>query len=224
MEIKKLLFLHFGPRNWWPGDSEFEVCVGAILTQNTAWKNVEKAIENLKKEKLLTLNKLHTAGEERIASLIKPSGYYNLKAKRLMSLVDYLMSINSAPNGAPNSALNSDGWLNRMKKEKLESVRESLLAVYGVGPETADCILLYAAGRASFVIDKYTLRFGERFGIFPAGQTYEGARNFFMSHLPKNVKLYNEYHAQIVALGNRYCKPKPICVECPLEKLCEKRF
>ena len=219
MEIKNLLYGHFGPRNWWPGDTEFEVCVGAVLTQNTAWKNVEKAIENLKEEKLLTLKKLHRAGEERIAPLIRPSGSYNLKAKRLMSLVEYLTSISADKNGAPDGA----GWLDHMKKEKLESARESLLAVYGVGPETADCILLYAAGRASFVIDKYTLRFGERFGLFPAGETYEGARSFFMAHLPKSVPLYNEYHAQVVALGNRYCKPKPLCGECPLDKLCKKR-
>lgn len=219
MEIKNLLYRHFGPRNWWPGDTEFEICVGAVLTQNTAWKNVEKAIDNLKKEKLLTLKKLHAAGEGRIAPLIKPSGYYNLKAKRLMGLLDYLTSINSASNGAPIG----EGWLAHMKKEKLESARESLLAVYGVGPETADSILLYAAERESFVIDKYTLRFGARFGLFSVGQTYEEARGFFMAHLPKNVELYNEYHAQIVALGNRYCKPKPICGECPLEKLCEKK-
>jgi len=215
MEIKNLLYRHFGPRKWWPGDSEFEVCVGAILTQNTAWTNVEKAIENLKKEKLLSLKNIHSAGEAKIAPLIRPSGYYNLKAKRLMSLVNYLMSI--------NGGVTEDGWLDHMKKEKLGTARESLLAVYGVGPETADCILLYAAGKASFVIDKYTLRFGERFGIFPVGMTYEEARSFFMTHLPKSVPLYNEYHAQIVALGNRYCKPKPLCGECPLDKLCKKR-
>ena len=110
----------------------------------------------------------------------------------------------------------------RVSEEDLEALEEALISA-DVGPETADCILLYAAGRASFVIDKYTLRFGERFGIFRVGMTYEEARSFFMTHLPKNVQLYNGYHAQIVALGNRYCKPKPLCGECPLDKLCKKR-
>ncbi|MFQ5431033.1 MAG: endonuclease III domain-containing protein [Nitrospinota bacterium] len=206
--IYKKLSNHFGPRRWWPGDSDLEVCIGAVLTQNTAWKNVEKAIANLKKSGKLELPHLTAMPEKKLAALIKPSGYYNLKAKRLRALLNFLASCNSGD------------WRGYLRGLKLETAREKLLSVYGIGPETADSILLYAAQRRTFVIDAYTLRFGGRYGIFPQNTNYESAREYFMNKLPRKVKLYNEYHALIVALGHNYCKPKPLCNECPLGKNC----
>ena len=199
---------HFGPRHWWPGDSGLEVCIGAVLTQNTAWKNVEKAIANLKKSVKMELHPLMAMPEKKLAGLIRPSGYYNLKAKRLRALLSFL------------AGCNSGDWRNYLRKQKLEAARKKLLTVYGIGPETADSILLYAAQRKTFVIDTYTLRFGGRYGLFPKKTTYENARQFFMQKLPSRVKLYNEYHALIVTLGHNYCKPKPLCTECPLGRKC----
>ena len=199
---------HFGPRHWWPGDNGLEVCIGAVLTQNTAWKNVEKAIVNLKKSLKLEIHFLTAMPEKKLASLIKPSGYYNLKAKRLRALLNFLASCNSGD------------WLHFLRTTKLETARSKLLGVYGIGPETADSILLYAAQRVTFVVDAYTLRFGGRYGIFPEKTNYDTAREYFMQKLPRKAKLYNEYHALIVALGHNYCKPKPLCGECPLKRRC----
>ena len=199
---------HFGPRHWWPGESDLEVCIGAVLTQNTAWKNVEKAIANLKNSVTLELHLLTAMPEKKLAALIKPSGYYNLKAKRLLALLNFL------------AGCNSGDWRGYLRKLKLETAREKLLCVYGIGPETADSILLYAAKRPTFVIDAYTLRFGGRYGIFPPDTDYESARKYFMQKLPRKVKLYNEYHALLVALGHNYCKPKPLCGQCPLNIGC----
>lgn len=210
-ELKSIydsLSRHFGPRHWWPGDSGLEVCIGAVLTQNTAWKNVEKAIANLKKSVKLELPVLIAIPEKKLAGLIKPSGYYNLKAKRLRALLNFL------------AGCNSGDWRSYLRKLKLDSARLKLLSVYGIGKETADSILLYAVQRKTFVIDTYTLRFGARYGIFPEKTNYETARQYFMQKLPRQLKLYNEYHALIVALGHNYCKPKPLCGECPLVKKC----
>ena len=206
--IYESLSNHFGPRRWWPGDSDLEVCIGAVLTQNTAWKNVEKAIANLKNSVKLELHPLTAMPEKKLAALIKPSGYYNLKAKRLRALLNFL------------AGCNSGDWRGYLRKLKLETARSKLLGVYGIGPETADSILLYAAKRRTFVIDAYTLRFGGRYGIFSPGTDYETARRYFMQKLPRRTKLYNEYHALLVALGHNYCKPKPLCGECPLGKNC----
>ena len=200
---------HWWPRHWWPGDSGLEVCIGAVLTQNTSWKNVEKAIANLKKSAKLELRFLTAMPEKKLAGLIRPSGYYNLKAKRLRALLNFLASCNSGD------------WRSYLRKLKLETAREKLLCVYGIGPETADSILLYAVQRATFVIDAYTLRFGARYGIFPEKTDYETARDYFMKKLPRKVRLFNEYHALIVALGHNYCKPKPLCSECPLKTKCD---
>jgi len=204
LKIQKKLSGRFGPRNWWPAETDLEVCIGAILTQNTSWKNVEKAISALRIENLLSIDALAAIEDRKLAVLIKPAGYYNLKTKRLKSLVHYLSSINGGD------------WRQFLRKSPLEKARDSLLSVYGVGPETADSILLYAANRRAFVIDKYTIRFGARFGLFRDDIGYEGARAFFMEHLPKSWKLYNEYHALIVALGATHCKARPDCVPCPL--------
>jgi len=206
--IYESLSNHFGPRHWWPGESNLEVCIGAVLTQNTAWKNVEKAIANLKASVKLELHHLAAVPEKKLAELIKPSGYYNLKAKRLRALLSFL------------AGCNGGDWRGYLRKLKLETAREKLLSVYGIGPETADSILLYAAQRPSFVIDAYSLRFGGRYGIFPEKTGYEAAREYFMKKLPHRTRLYNEYHALLVALGHNYCKPKPLCGECPLGKNC----
>ncbi|MBI5178641.1 MAG: endonuclease III domain-containing protein [Nitrospinae bacterium] len=210
MAVYRALHRHYGPQGWWPAKTNFEVCVGAMLTQNTAWENVARAIANIHAEKALTLRRLRALPRKKLETLIKPSGYFRLKAKRLMCLLDYL-------------AEDGGGWRARMRKVTLEEAREALLAVHGVGPETADSILLYAAQRPSFVVDKYTLRWGGRYGIFKNGTKYEEARNFFMEHLPENEKLYNEYHALIVRLGATVCKAKPLCAECPLAARCAKR-
>ena len=204
LKIQKKLSARFGPRNWWPAETDFEVCVGAILTQNTSWKNVEKAIDNLKTENILSLEAIIDIEEEKLAAIIKPAGYYNLKAKRLKSLILYL------------STVNSGDWRDFLVNSSLDEARASLLSVYGVGPETADSILLYAANRKSFVIDKYTLRFCGRFGLLKEDTGYDEARAFFMSNLPKSYKLYNELHALLVVLGATYCKTKPDCIPCPL--------
>lgn len=208
MEIYRLLYKHFGPQHWWPGDSGFEMSVGAILTQNTNWKNVEKAISNLKKAGLLELNALSSVKEERLAVLIKPSGYFRLKAKRLKAFISFI------------SGLNGGDWQEFLRKTPVKKAREILLSVYGIGPETADSILLYAANRPTFVIDKYTLRFGGRLGIFPVETSYETARSYFMDRIPRRVKLYNEYHALLVAVGKYFCKTKPACDGCPVSGTC----
>lgn len=216
--IYKKLSNHFGPRHWWPGESNLEVCIGAVLTQNTAWRNVEKAMTNLKSSVKLELSVLTAMPEKKLAALIKPSGYYNLKAKRLLALMNFL------------AGCNGGDWRDYLRKLKLETAREKLLCVYGIGPETADSILLYAAQRRTFVIDAYTLRFGARYGIFSHETKYEAAREYFMNKLPRKAKLYNEYHALLVALGHNYCKPKPLCGECPLgsplhgQAICAKRI
>lgn len=202
--IYKRLYDRFGPQDWWPGDTEFEVIVGAILTQNTSWSNVEKAIKNLKKHRLLSRKKLPLAGAPRIAKLIKPSGYYNIKAKRLSNFLDLL---NSGFGGSLKKMLNTRG----------ETLRKALLGVNGIGPETADSILLYAANKPFFVIDAYTKRVFSRHGLAPENTKYEGWQRFFMSNLPNNSRLYNEYHALIVRLAKEYCKKKPECRSCPLK-------
>jgi len=207
--LYKKLYAHFGPQHWWPGETPLEVCVGAVLTQNTSWQNVERAIANIKNNGRLDLREILAVPEKKLAQLIRPSGYFNLKAKRLRSLLKFL-------EGADGG-----DWESFMKKEKLENARRKLLEVYGVGPETADSILLYAAGRKTFVIDRYTIRFGARYGLFPVDTDYETARSFFMENLPKSAKLYNEYHALLVALGKNYCKPKPACEKCPLRRGCD---
>jgi len=200
-----------GPRHWWPCHNarpecrRDEIIIGAVLTQNTAWKNVEKALANLTAAKLLDLEKLARMRSEKLAPLIRPAGYFNLKARRLVAVAQFF-----APGGrARFDAL--AGWNDL-------HLREALLAVYGVGPETADSILLYALDRPSFVIDAYTLRIGVRHGLFAEGTKYEEARAQFMAHTPAAVPHYNEYHALLVWVGHHFCKPTPLCADCPLAR------
>ncbi len=205
-DIFKRLYAAFGPQHWWPGDTPFEMSVGAILTQNTNWKNVEKAINNLKKQKLLTAKHVHNIPISDLSELIRPAGYYNVKAKRLKSFVSFLMGVYC-------------GSLKRMKKENAISIREKLLGVHGIGPETADSILLYALERPVFVIDAYTKRVVSRHNILRHDEPYETYRTFFEDALGQDVPVFNEYHALFVRVGKEFCRKKPLCGGCPLNGL-----
>ena len=208
LSLYRTLLDHFGPLNWWPADSPFEVVIGAILTQNTAWTNVELAIANLKDAQALSPDKLSDFPIDRLEELIRPSGFFRQKATRLQSLSRHLVT----------------EWqsnLNDFCSGPLDEARERLLARPGIGPETADSILLYAAYRPSFVVDAYTRRIFERVGILRGDETYAEVRQIFMQALPEDVALYNEYHALIVQLAKTCCrKRKPLCNGCPICKLC----
>lgn len=203
-EIYKILYRAFGPQFWWPGDTPFEIAIGAVLTQNANWKNVEKAIENLKREKALSAKRIHDMKTEGLASLIKPAGYFNVKAKRLKAFIDFLMN-------------DYHGSMKRMRGEELQSLRVKLLDIHGVGPETADSIILYALGKPVFVIDAYTRRILSRHNIVRHNESYEKIQELFHSNLKREAKLFNEYHALLVRLGKTYCQTKPKCNGCPLE-------
>ncbi len=202
-EVYDALYAHFGPRHWWPAQSPFEMMVGAILTQNTAWTNVEKAIAELRKRRALTPRALHAAPLDTLAQWIRPAGYYNVKARRLRAFTDWLMC-------------DYRGSLRAMFREPTDVLRAKLLAVNGIGPETADSILLYAAQRPVFVVDAYTRRFLERHGWADGSESYDEIAALFTSALPRDVRLFNEYHALIVELGKEYCRARPHCGECPL--------
>jgi len=205
-EIYQLLLNHFGPQNWWPGDTQFEIVTGAILTQNTNWANVEKAIANLKSAGCLCPEKLHNLKLPALAELIRPAGYFNIKAKRLKNFLSWLFE-------------NYAGRLENLERLSTDRLRAELLSVNGIGPETADSILLYAFEREIFVVDTYTARIAARHGLIEPGADYEQLQYLFQSNLPPDAKLFNEYHGLMVCLGKNFCKPKPNCPACPLEKL-----
>ncbi len=206
LEIFYTLYKAFGPQHWWPGKTPFEIAVGAILTQNTNWGNAEKAINNLKKEKALNSKSLHAMSHEKLASLIRPAGYFNIKAKRLKHFLSFLVN-------------HYNGSMKRMKNEDTRALRESFLNVYGIGPETADSILLYALEKPVFVIDAYTQRILQRHKLVSEKAAYLELQELFHKNLPLDVNLFNEYHALFVMLGKDYCKPKPRCEGCPLKKI-----
>ncbi len=205
-EIYQLLFERFGPQHWWPGETQFEIIVGAILTQNTNWGNVEKAIANLKAADLLMPEKLHRLDISELAGLIRPAGYYNIKSKRLKNFLDWLFE-------------NYEGQLSILEQLGTSQLREELLSVKGVGPETADSILLYAFDREIFVVDTYTARIAIRHALIEPGAEYEQLQDLFQSSLSSGVKMFNEYHALLVRVGKEFCKPKAKCDGCPLEGL-----
>jgi len=205
-EIYQLLFEHFGPQHWWPGETQFEIITGAILTQNTNWGNVEKAISNLKAAELLTPKKLHNIEVSELAELIRPAGYYNIKAKRLKNFVAWLFE-------------SYGGKLTNLESLDSYRLRAELLAIKGVGRETADSILLYAFDREIFVVDAYTARVAIRHGLIEPEADYEQLRELFQSNLPEDAQLFNEYHALLVKVGKEFCRPKARCAGCPLEKL-----
>jgi endonuclease-3 related protein len=205
--IYDILYQGFGPQNWWPVTSKnkkFEIILGTILTQNTSWKNVEKAIANLKKADLIDPKKIAKASKRTIARLIKPSGYFNQKAERLKIISDFLLQNKN------------------LEKQSIKVMREKLLAVKGIGPETADSIILYAFNKPSFVIDSYTKRIFSRIGLCDSDIDYHNLQKKFHDALPKKTILYNEYHALIVELAKSSCSKKPVCDKCPVVKLCKK--
>jgi endonuclease-3 related protein len=204
--IYKKLYSYFGPQHWWPGKTPFEVMVGAILTQNTNWLNVEKAINNLKKRKLLYPRKLYNLPQEKLALLIKPAGYFNVKAKRLKEFLNFLFNCHG-------------GSVKKMSSEDTLDLRQQLLSVNGIGPETADSILLYALNKPVFVVDVYTKRILSRHHFIKDDASYAEVQNLFMKNLTRDVKLFNEYHALLVKLGKEFClKNKPKCDICLLGK------
>lgn len=201
---------HLGPLHWWPGRTRFEVIVGAILTQSTAWRNVEIAIGNLRRAGLLNPKALGRARLDRVERLVRSSGYFRQKARKLRAFVRFL----DAEYG---------GSLDRMFDQPTAELREKLLAVHGIGPETADSILLYAGRHPVFVIDAYTKRILARHGLAPAEVGYEDAQTLFHEHLPRETPLYNQYHALLVETGKRWCRARNArCDECPLGRFLER--
>jgi endonuclease-3 related protein len=205
-EIYELLLEAYGPQHWWPAESPLEVLVGAVLTQNTNWQGVEKAMASLKLHNLLNPHRLQAIPTEDLARLIKPAGYYNLKARRLKNLIAFVTEAYS-------------GDLETMGQAETGHLRKELLAVNGVGPETADSILLYALEKPVFVVDTYTYRVTNRHGLVSEEVSYDELQELFTQHLPLEVKLFNEYHALLVRVGKLHCQPKPRCQGCPLEAL-----
>lgn len=198
----------WGPQHWWPGDTPFEVAVGAVLTQNTAWSNVEKAIDVLRSSGAMSAQALTALPELELATLIRPAGYHNMKARTLQALSAWLMR--HTPHGDPAELVDAD----------LQALRADLLSVRGIGKETADSILLYAAGRPVFVVDAYTRRIGARLSLLPPGVDYDTTQSFFTARLPVDVQMYNELHALLVRLAKEHCRAHPVCSGCPLQVLC----
>ncbi len=200
------MLAHFGPRGWWPANSRFEICIGAILTQNTSWTNVERAIANLKRDKLLCPRALVEADPARIEAALRTAGYYRQKTVKLRAFCTWL----NAEFG---------GSVNRMRRVPHAELRPRLLAVHGIGPETADDILLYACDAPVFVVDAYTRRIFSRHGLVAPDVPYEPLRAMFERRLPRDVALWQEYHALIVHTGKDYCRTRPDCARCPLAPL-----
>lgn len=207
MEAYERMLAKFGPQRWWPGDSPFEIMVGAVLVQNTAWRNVERAINNLRDAGVMKPHALYNVPPAELADLIRPAGYYQLKTKRLRNLLRFLIE-------------QHDGSLESMFSTTLSALREQLLEINGIGPETADAILLYAGGLPTFVVDTYTHRVLARHGWLDYDASYEDIKDYFESTLPDDPALYNEYHALLVRVGKEYCKRAvPNCAACPLAEM-----
>lgn len=204
--IYKRLYAHYGPQDWWPADSPFEVVVGAVLTQNTAWSNVVKAIAALKKARRLTVAGMRALGDDQLADLIRPAGTYRVKARRLRAVVDWLWA---ESGGDVGQALSGD----------LETVRRRLLAVHGVGPETADSILLYAGRHRSFVIDAYTRRVLRRHRLIDGDEPYESLREMMKGAIRLDLGVFGEYHALLVQVAKEHCRVRARCEGCPLDSL-----
>ena len=205
-EVYQMLFECFGPQHWWPGQTQFEIITGAILTQNTNWANVEKAIANLKSANCLTPEKLHLLDVSQLAEYIRPAGYYNIKTKRLKNFINWLFE-------------NYDGRLTNLETVDTDQLRAELLAINGIGFETADSILLYALARPVFVVDAYSARIAFRHQLIEPDANYEQLRELFQSNLPEDTQLFNEYHALLVRVGKEFCRPKARCPGCTLEEL-----
>jgi endonuclease-3 related protein len=209
-QVYRRLFDAFGPQRWWPGETPFEVMVGAVLTQNTSWRNVERAIDNLRAADLLEPKALYDVPVEELEELIRPAGYYRVKAKRLRALLAFLVE-------------RYDGSIEAMVAVGLPELRRQLLEINGIGPETADSILLYAGELPTFVVDAYTYRVFARHGWIGFDADYDQIQDYVQGQLPQEVPLYNEFHALLVRLGKDYCKKtNPKCNECPLNETLPK--
>ncbi len=221
-QIYSLLLKEFGQQGWWPVTEEgklhpeysggpknekqqLEVIFGSILTQNTSWKNVEKAIKSLNKNKLIDVYRIIKIKNEKLAEIIKSSGYHNQKAKKLKNFCEFLLK-------------KHDGKLELFFNQNIKDLRNELLSVNGIGPETADSIILFAAKKPIFVIDAYTKRIFQRIGC--KEETYDDFQELFTQSLPHNERLFNEYHALIVELGKNHCRKVPVCINCPLKRFC----
>ena len=207
------MLLRLGPQHWWPArahlaphDRKLEICLGALLTQNTNWGNVEKALDRLDAAGAMRVDVLTKMPPARLAELIRPAGYFNVKARRLKNFISH---VTDRHGGCIESLL-------ALPKLRL---REQLLGINGIGPETADSMILYAAGKCTFVVDAYTRRICLRHGLIAPGDGYEAIKSLFESHVPPRTGLYNDYHAQLVAVGKHFCRPKARCPGCPLEPL-----
>jgi endonuclease-3 related protein len=207
-DIYRRLLARYGPQHWWPAEEPFEVIVGAILTQSAAWGNVEKAIANLRSADALSPKALRQLSTPRLAKLVRPCGYYNAKARKLKSFVYWL-----------GNHHNYD--LDRLFAGDVAQLRQQLLSVNGIGQETADSIILYAADKPIFVVDAYTRRIISRIGLAPAKNSYADYQAMFMENLPPDAAMFNEYHALLVYLGKKVCRPKPLCPQCCLAELCQ---
>ena len=205
LDIFQTLLSSFGKRNWWPGETELEIIVGAILTQNTSWKNVEKAIYNMKAQGVLDVDTLHAITKDQLGEIIKPSGFYNQKSSRLKLFIKVLHE-------------NFNKSIDNLKYYDANDLRNLLLGISGIGPETADSILLYALNRPVFVVDAYTKRFIKNHRLYDGNGKYDDVQQFFMTNLPHDTYLFNEFHALIVCLCQNYCKNVPECSLCPLKK------
>ena len=208
LDIYHRLMAGYGPQYWWPASEPFEVIVGAILTQSAAWGNVEKAIANLKAAGALSPKALRRLPTSELAKLIYPSGYYNAKALKLKSFAHWLGEY-------------YDDDLDRLFAHDIDQLRQQLLSVHGIGQETADSIILYAANKPVFVIDAYTRRIINRIGLAPRGNSYSAYQALFMDNLPADTRLFNEYHALLVRLGKDVCRRHPLCPECCLNNFCQ---
>jgi len=211
MAMYRAMRAHFGPLHWWPSQADaespagkLEICLGAILTQNTAWTNVETALANLRSAGLIDLAALARTDNDTLATLIRPAGYYNLKARRLRAFIDHVRT--------------TTGRIDTFFDRPIDTLRPKLLGVYGIGPETADSMLLYAGGKRTFVVDAYTLRIFSRHGLIAPRAEYETVRQLCQQNLPPEVGVYNDYHAQLVMIGKDFCKPSPRCEHCPLRR------
>jgi endonuclease-3 related protein len=208
-DIYNRLLATFGPQRWWPADSPFEVIIGAILTQNTNWQNVEKAITNLRAANAISVDQIDQLRPAELENLIRPSGFFRQKTERLQIFTRFLRA-------------GYDGELEQLFSLEDDALRRLLLDLPGIGPETADSILLYAAGRPSFVVDAYTQRIFQRLGLVATTSGYEETRAMFMQNLPSDADLFNEYHALIVRLAKEHCrKNNPLCSDCPLASACD---
>ncbi|WP_272699743.1 endonuclease III domain-containing protein [Desulfovibrio sp. Fe33] len=210
MDMYDAMLATLGPSEWWPGETPFEIAIGAILTQNTNWKNVEKALDNLKSAGVLEAEPLHDLPVPKLSELIRPAGYYNVKARRIHNFLEFLK-------------VEAEFDLLSLKDRNLAELRPKILGINGIGPETGDCILLYALDFPTFVVDAYTARIVGRHGLAWEDVDYHGLQAVFMDALPEDVALYNEYHALIVRVGANWCRKKAgLCESCPLQPFLEQ--